>query len=122
MKYKLTIMLVICFSSCNMDSVAQNIVVYIDKANTQCNMDGLGIKQSEQTLIDAGVDVIKTMCGYKTGLAYPAVCGGNTSDIIAHKIASTDLNNAKQYGYQAISTLVDTDNMLGYEIGPCADL
>lgn len=97
----------------------ENIIVYISKGNKQCSHDGLSADGSVRVLVNAGVDVIETFCGAITGLAFAAVCGGGTGDIIAHKIRKVNLSSAKELGYEDVETLVDVKNMVGYEIHKC---
>ena len=122
MRNQFIAILVLGLLSCEMTTPSEKVVVYTSKGNTQCNLDGLGSNESEQVLVNAGIDVIKTMCGYQSGIAHSAVCGGSTSDIIAHEIVGADLELAMKYGYQNISNLVDQDHMIGYEINECTDV
>lgn len=73
------------------------------------------------TLIEAGIDVLGSTCGYHTGVAYPAVCGAGTNDILVHEIRQVNLPDAEAVGFEALETLVDAAAGTGYELIDCAD-
>jgi len=104
------------------DVPEEDVVVYISKENTQCNNDGLSTDESIQALVSAGIDVLDTFCGVKTGWAYTAACGSDTGDIIAHEIRDANFTDAREIGYESIEALVDVENMLGYEIKECESI
>jgi hypothetical protein len=99
----------------------ENVIVYTFKENTQCNNDGLTFKESSQKLINAGIDVLESYCGAKTGLYSISRCGAKTTDIIAHKIRSVNLSTANQVGYQDIESLTNKDKGTGYRIEKCPE-
>ncbi len=123
----------ICFISlllvaCPKDSVKpenpaapDDSLVYADREVRQCESDGVSPEASAQILIDAGIDVLQSTCGFKTGVNYPAVCGGETADILVHEIRSVNLPDAKALGFEEISTLVDAARGTSYELLECAD-
>jgi len=98
-----------------------DILVYSDRGVRQCESDGVSLEASAQILIDAGIDVIKSTCGIRTGVEYPAVCGGATGDILVHEIRSVNLSDAEQLDFQEISTLIDAAAGTSYELVDCAD-
>lgn len=114
--------------ACREDSVTpedlvttDDLLVYADREVRQCESDGISPEASAQILINAGVDVINSTCGIRTGVEYPAVCGGATGDILVHEIRSVNLPDAEQLGFQAISTLIDEAAGTNYELVDCAD-
>ncbi len=126
MKTVTTILLVFCLISCGSEDdsnglPAENIIVYISEGSTQCNDDGINSSDSAQTLINTGIDVLATLCGFTTGLDRLTVCGAQTNSIIAHEIRKVNLIDANNLGYEDIESLVDEDNMLGYETRACSE-
>lgn len=98
-----------------------DLLVYSDREVRQCESDGVSLEASAQILIDAGIDVIKSTCGIRTGVEYPAVCGGATGDILVHEIRSVNLSDAEQLDFQEISTLIDAAAGTSYELVDCAE-
>ena len=96
-------------------------LVYADRGVRQCESDGVSLEASAQILINAGIDVIRSTCGVKTGVAYPAVCGGGTGDILVHGIRGVNIPDAEQLGFQDISTLVNVAAGTGYELFDCGE-
>lgn len=96
-----------------------DVLVYGDREVRQCESDGISPEASAQILINAGIDVLQSTCGLRTGVAFPDVCGGATADILVHKIRSVNLADAEQLGFQEISTLVDAAAGTSYELVDC---
>ncbi len=101
--------------------IPDDLLVYADREVRQCESDGVSSGASAQILINAGIDVLQSTCGIRTGVEYPAVCGGGTADILVHEIRSVNLPDAEQLGFQEISTLIDATAGTGYELLDCAD-
>lgn len=119
-----TLFLVACpeDSDAPQDSVVpEDSLVYADREARQCESDGVSLEASAQILINAGIDVLQSTCGIKTGVEYPAVCGGGTADILVHEIRSVNLPDAEQLGFQEISALIDAAMGTSYELLDCAD-
>lgn len=98
-----------------------DLLVYSDREVRQCESDGVSLEANAQILINAGIDVIKSTCGIRTGVEYPTVCGGATGDILVHEIRSVNLSDAEQLGFQEMSTLIDAAAGTSYELVDCAD-
>ena len=77
------------------------------------------LESSAQKLIDAGVDVLRSSCGVRTGVSYAAVCGGPSGDILVHEIRSVNIRDANRLGFQEISILVDASAGTGYQLVDC---
>jgi|GEM_PF-947633 len=104
------------------DPIAEDdLLVYADRGARQCEPDGMSLDASAQILINAGTDVLRSTCGIRTGIDYPAVCGGGTSDILVHEIPSVNPPAAEPLGFEDISALVDDAAGTGYELFDCAD-
>ena len=119
-----TLLLVACPEDSNIpeDSIMPgDMLVYVDREVRQCESDGVSLESSAQILINAGIDVLQSTCGIRTGVEYPAVCGGATSDILVHEIRSVNLPDAEQLGFQEIDTLIDEAAGTDYQLVDCAD-
>jgi len=97
------------------------VSIYMDRGARQCESDGMSPDDSAQTLIVAGIDVLQSSCGIRTGVAYAAVCGGETGQIILHEIRAVNLPTARQLGYELASTLIDPASGTGYQSVGCTD-
>src|SRR3954469_17422082 len=97
-----------------------NTVVFQSRQSVQCGSRGLTPEQGAQTLINAGIDVMKSGCGVMTGVAFPAVCGGETGEILLHEIRKENLPDAEHLGLQSAATLKDSTSGTGYAWVDCA--
>lgn len=95
--------------------------VYTNRGAAQCEHSGLSPQDSATILAAAGIDVLSTSCGFQTGIAFPAVCGAGTPDILIHEIRSVNLPDAEALGYHRIATLSDPDNVSGYQLTECTE-
>jgi len=96
-----------------------NVAVFADRGSRQCESTGISPGESAQLLINVGVDVLRSDCGIRTGVAFPAVCGGATGEIVVHQIRSVNLPTAEQLGFAPVSTLVDPVAGTSYELVAC---
>lgn len=96
-------------------------LVFASRQARQCESDGISVDASAQILIDAGIDVIQSTCGYRTDLAYIAACGGGTGDILIHEIRTINLADAEALGFQDIAVLVDDAGDPAYSIINCME-
>ncbi len=122
-KYSLYVC-VILFVACTSDEDAAtpgDVLVYADRGSRQCESGGISPEESAQTLIDAGIDVLQSNCGIRTGVFFPAVCGGGTGEIVVHKIRGVNLIAAEQLGFQPISVLVDPAEGTSYRLVDCVN-
>ena len=116
--YVVTLLLVACPGD---SDTPGDILVYADREVVQCESDGVPLEASAQILINAGIDVLQSSCGIRTGVEYPAVCGGITGDILVHEIRSVNLPDAEQLGFQEIRTLIDAAAGTSYQLVDCAN-
>src|SRR5690606_1411151 len=63
--------------------------------------------QSAAKLTSAGIDVRRSSCGFIEGIAYPAVCGAGTGQILLHDIPAESLAAAEAAGCASVETLND---------------
>ena len=96
------------------------MLVFVDLEVRQGASDGVSLVSRAQILINAGIDVLQSTCGIRTGVQYPAVCGGATADILVHEIRSVNLPDAEQLGFQEIGTLIDAAAGRSYKLVDCA--
>ncbi len=107
--------------ACPEDSITPvDTLVYVDREVRQCESDGVSLESSAQLLINAGIDVLQSSCGIRTGVLYPDVCGGATADILVHEIRSVNLPDAEPLGFQEIGTLIDAAAGTSFELIDCA--
>ena len=104
--------------ACNAESPEENILVFALGA-PQCE-SAISIESSAQKLVNAGIDVLQSMCGYVTGVLYPAACGLPSGYILIHEIRSVNLPDAEPLGFQAINTIVDAATGVDYRLVDCA--
>ncbi|WP_185906603.1 hypothetical protein [Teredinibacter haidensis] len=83
----------------------ESIQVYINSGAIQCETTGNSFQVTAQTLIEHGIDVINSTCGYITGLAVAAQCGLGDSNINIHTISAQNLPDAIELGYESTDTL-----------------
>ncbi len=96
-----------------------NILVYIDKGALQCETSGISAEESAQVLINAGIDVLESTCGFQTGLVFPDICGGETGALVVHDIRFENLPDAEQLGYANVSSLIDLSRGLAFQLVDC---
>ena len=117
----LTIVLVAVLLGCRDggSSSGENIFVYDTREILQCAR-AMSLEESAQRLVDAGVDVLASTCGYRTGVAVPTVCGVPSTAFLAHKIREANLADAEDEGFLDVATLVDAEAGTSYEFVECA--
>lgn len=98
-----------------------NRLVFESRQSLQCESDGISPETSAQKLINAGIDVLRSTCGNRTGVVFPAVCGGPTGEILVHEIRAVNVEDALRLGFAEVSTLVDVAAGTNYQLIDCAD-
>ena len=98
-----------------------NRLVFESRQSLQCESDGISPETSAQKLVNAGIDVLRSTCGNRTGVVFPTVCGGPTGEILVHEIRGVNVEDAQRLGFAQVSTLVDTTAGTNYELIDCAD-
>lgn len=73
----------------------------------QCAPVAITLRQSAAKLTTAGIDVRRSSCGFIEGVAYPAVCGAGTGQILLHDIPATSLAAAEAAGFASVESLPD---------------
>ncbi|WP_417549985.1 hypothetical protein [Methylophaga sp.] len=106
----------VLLSGCN---AGDPVMVYESRNALQCETTGISPSESAAKLSAEDIEVTETVCGRRTGVAYPAACGMGTGTILIHKIAEADLAVAKKIGFQKVAELVDLDAGTGYEFVDC---
>ncbi len=90
-------------------------LVYGSAGKIQCDLEsGLTTSESAQKLIDNGIDVTSSYCGYISDMAVVTVCGAGTLDIILHLIPIQNSQDAQDLGFSLASEMID-----GYELNDC---
>lgn len=93
-------------------------LVYINDSSVQCEFEGFSEQETAQILIDSGVNVIESTCGYISGISVAAQCGLGGININVHLISDDKVIDAQNIGYELIATL-ENDDGLGYETIEC---
>jgi hypothetical protein len=106
-----------CDGSHGIHLIRGDALVFVDRGAHQCQMDGTTPESSAQRLINAGVDVLKSYCGQRTGVASPTVCGAPTGDILLHEIRAANLPDAERLGFESVARLADAGQ--GYLLVDC---
>ena len=96
-----------------------DLLVYESRQAVQCGSRGLTTGQSAQKLIDGGIDVIASNCGVVTGVAYAAVCGQATGEILIHEIRRVNVPDAEQRGFNPVTELQDPVSGVSWEKVDC---
>jgi hypothetical protein len=94
-------------------------IIYIDDGAVQCESKGLSKEQTAQKLIDNGIDVIDSQCGYLSNFVVPTLCGLGDTNINLHTINAQNLSDAQALGFESVSTLKRGDD-IGYGIAACS--
>ncbi len=114
----LALLAVITACTSSNDVNVNHEIVYINDAAIQCEFEGLSEVETAQILIDSGIDVLHSQCGYITGIAIEAQCGLGDSNINLHTINSQNVSDAISLGFLPVSELNNSDDK-GYEIIDC---
>lgn len=80
------------------------VEVYKATGAVQCDpTSGTSLTASTAILNKANVTTSVSNCGFLTGIAFPAVCGGGTASVNIHAISSSDLAAAEGLGYKLVT-------------------
>lgn len=85
----------------------------------QCEGPVITRTQSAAKLTRAGIEVRRSGCGHVEGVAYPAVCGAGTGEILLHDIPSSHLETARAAGFEDADKLNDPGRDIGWRRGKC---
>ena len=93
--------------------------IYKTDGNKQCQSATSTLASSTNQLTAAGIEVLSSHCATQTGMAVITVCGAPTLGIHLHEIKISDLQKAKDLGYENANNLANEDQDTGYEITNC---
>lgn len=113
------------FLACDGDAhspevIAKSELVYISDGSIQCEPGKMSIHETAQILLDDGIDVLNSSCGFLTGVVVMTACGAGTTMINLHEIKSENVSDAEHLGFSAVAT-IDVESGLGYEVIKCPD-
>ncbi len=94
-------------------------IIYIDDGAVQCEAKGSSKEETAQKLIDNGINVIDSQCGYLSNLMVATLCGLGDTNINLHTINAENLSDAQALGFESVSTLKRDDD-IGYVITDCS--
>lgn len=115
----LLIIVLISLISCGGSDSSGFVTVYKSTGAIQCESSGVSFEDSAQVLIENGIDVIESNCGFLTNLSVPTVCGAGTTGINLHQISRTSLQDVENLGYTDVSTLANETTGSGYQVVEC---
>ena len=81
--------------------------------------EGLSLDDTANVLIEAGIDVLSSQCGFVTGLGIVTVCGAGTLDINIHEIPAQSIEDAEDLEFSQIEDLIDEETGVGYQTIEC---
>ena len=91
------------------DNKDDQVVVYIDDGAITCQDDGLPPEMTQQQLMDHGIDVVDTSCGYLGSTYTPSDCGLSTNKVNIHTIHRQSLVDAQNIGFEPLEGLSRDD-------------
>ena len=109
---------VLFLAACDFHSSEADETLVFAEGALQCQPPA-SLESSAQILIDAGIDVLWSSCGIKTGVTVPAVCDSPSLAILVHEIRTVNLQDAERLGFQEARLLVDASAGTDYELTDC---
>jgi hypothetical protein len=100
-----TALLPACFVGIVVHDEGANVTVYESNGKRQCEPALITPQQSARRLTDSGIDVRASSCAVLTSIAYPAVCGAPSGELVLHDIDEHDLGDAERLGFTRVTTL-----------------
>jgi hypothetical protein len=106
---------VLALAACKDDGT---VVVYeFGPHLAQCSPPAITLAGSAAKLTDAGIQVLQSSCGFLEGVAFPAVCGAGTGELLLHDIPAASVVAAEAAGFVRASTISGE----GWRRGNCPD-
>ena len=114
----LTALILLTTTACT----TQTTHIYKPDGNKQCQPPTTTLANSTTQLTTAGIEVHTSNCATQTGVAVMTVCSAPTLGIHLHKINASDVQKAKDIGYEEATNLINEEHGTGYEITNCPPL
>ena len=111
----LTALILLTTTACT----TQTTHIYKPTGNKQCQSPTSTLTNSTNQLTSAGIAVHTSYCATQTGMAVMTVCGAPTLGIHLHEINTSDMQKAKDIGYEEANNLINEEHSTGYEITNC---
>jgi len=108
-----------CFVGIVLNDDEVNVLVFESDGRRQCEPAVVTPQQSARRLADGGVDVRDSSCAVLTNLAFPAVCGAPSGELVVHEIDQHQLDAAQRLGFSLVTTLRLGNGDPGYTIVAC---
>lgn len=86
----------------------------------QCSPVEITPAQSAAKLTSAGIEARNSSCGHLEGVAFPAMCGAGTGEILLHEINEADLAAAKAAGFSSADEIGQQRPGTGWRRAECA--
>lgn len=109
-----------CFVGIVVDDDGANVLVYESNGRRQCEPAAISPQQSARKLENAGVTVRESSCAVLTTIAFPAVCGAPSGELVVHEISESKALAAQQMGFTLVTTLRSGSGDPGYTTVACA--
>ena len=109
-----------CFVGIVVNDDEVNVLVYESTGKRQCEPETITPQQSARRLTDAGVGVRESSCAVLASIAYPAVCGAPSGELVVHEISDNQLGAAQRLGFTLVTTLRLGNGEPGYLTVACA--
>jgi hypothetical protein len=106
-----------CTAKAEMEPISDtNALVYKETGRVQCFDGAVGLEAAQTPLASQNIIVSDAFCGVKTGVMYPAVCGGATPDIYLFSIPVSQLQLAQSLGFTPVAS---ENKMTSYQKREC---
>jgi len=109
-----------CFVGIVVNDDEVNVLVYESSGKRQCEPAAISPQQSARKLENAGVPVRESSCAVLTTIAFPAVCGAPSGELVLHEISGNKATAAQQAGFTLVTTLRSGAGDPGYATVACA--
>jgi len=108
-----------CFVGIVLDENEVNVLVYESNGSRQCEPASITPEQSARRLEAAGIEVVESSCAVLSSIAFPAVCGAPTGELLLHEIDESRVNAAQRLGFTLVTTLRLGSGEPGYTTVSC---
>ena len=108
-----------CFVGIVVNDDEVNVLVYESNGKRQCEPAAITPQQSARRLTDAGVAVRSSSCAVLTSIAFPAVCGAPSGELVVHEIGESKTDAALRAGFTLVTTLRLGSGEPGYTTVAC---
>lgn len=98
----LTALLLLCACTATSVPPTETVEIFKHDGSRQCESSGTSPEAMQAGELN-GITVHNARKGVQHGIAFPAVCGGFTSNINIYRISKQDLQQAQQRGFELMT-------------------